>query len=80
MQVFGKRQEFFLDDASIGRTIRLHRRRKNLCIDEVAKKAEIPARLLAAYEQGSARVRVDRIDAIADALGVTPRSLLIRSV
>lgn len=66
-----KPHEFFFDFPFLGRSIAFHRRRVGLSRAELARQLAIPVKLFAAYEAGTARVRVDRLAEIENVLNVS---------
>lgn len=61
----------------IGKYIKQIRQQKNMSVTDLAKKVEINKSTLSRYENGSRKIPMEDIAKFANALGVTPESVLI---
>lgn len=64
-------EEGSMDAAQLGATLRARRRELNLTQSETADLADISARVLSDLENGRETVRLDILNAVANALGLS---------
>jgi transcriptional regulator with XRE-family HTH domain len=71
-----KTTEFSRELAAFGERVRAHRKERGLTIEQLAEAADLSNNHVSEIERAKSNPRLDTIDAIAEALGVSTRALV----